>query len=155
MSLDLVVNDAISSSNQTVQDQDGNASALQISSEKIRVQSSGANTNGVVLLGSTNNQNIASLSEGGSNNGNLLIYNTSGDLVCRLIGGNTTSWVMSNGGSFGVGTDAPAATLDVNGTLASNGTVAFTGIQPASKAPDSSKLEALFIDTDTGMLYYQ
>lgn len=51
-------------------------------------------------------------------------------------------------------------TLTFNGTIVANGLTlnggaTLQGIQPASKAPPGANLESVFVDTNTGKLYYQ
>ena len=76
-----------------------------------------------------------------------------------------TAIVMSSSGNVGIGNPNPKTALDVNGTVTAkglqiNGSITLnapliTGVQPASSAPPGANLESLFVDTNTGKLYYQ
>lgn len=73
--------------------------------------------------------------------------------------------VMASNGNVGIKNPNPQQALDVNGTVRAtglqiSGTITLnapviTGLKPANTAPPGASLESVFVDTNTGILYYQ
>lgn len=163
MSKDLTVNNDLNSSAQPVLDQDGNSSALYLSSNSVgvgtestdyplAVQSSGPGAAAIQVIGSSGNALITSY-EGTSGHGNFYVRDSYGTAMVKLAAGTNASY-FNNGKNFGIGTDSPSAMLDVNGS-AQVKTLVILNMAPASEAPSSDSLETVLIDPATGNLYYQ
>ena len=167
MSSDLVTANEISSTAQYVASQDGVNSTLSLSTDNVGIgtdspgvpldlQSQGSNTVVFRVNGSAGNS-IASISEGGASGaGNLSLNTSEGTTAIKFVAGTKgySSWI-NTGANFGIGTDSPSSTLEVDGSLTASGQVTLKGVQPTSEAPSSANLEAVFVDTNTGILYYQ
>ena len=68
-------------------------------------------------------------------------------------------FLVTNSGRVGINQANPQAQLDVNGTIRAGGLtftgeLAVPGMKPESSAPPTAKLEAVYIDKNTGILYY-
>ena len=68
-------------------------------------------------------------------------------------------FLVSNSGRVGINQPNPQAQLDVNGTIRAGGLtftgeLAVPGMKPETSAPPGAKLEAVYIDKNTGILYY-
>lgn len=141
---ELAVQNAISSTLQTVQDEKGNNTALSISSNAVQVN--GQDVPGYALPLSIN----GTASTGGSSTspsswGRLIRVST------PPVAGQTTSFFdigIDKSGNFFI--NGPSSTPTVH-------LLAFSsaGIQPTSSAPKGANLEGVVVDTNTGILYYQ
>lgn len=153
MSLDLVVNSAISSDAQFVTDQEQNSSILSLSSEAvgigtetpnaplcIKAISSDSDHQDFVLLHSDTDQVIVSIKQGANGNGNVKLFLSDGTEAVRLAGGGIT-----------VNEKVTCEKLRVD----DGSNITFKEVPAASTAPNPDQLESLLIDPSTGKLYYQ
>jgi len=75
-----------------------------------------------------------------------------------VVGGRLT---VKDDGKVGINHASPQYTLDVGGTInatairVGGGGATIPGIQPASSAPPGASLEPVFVNTATGVLYYE
>jgi hypothetical protein len=138
---------------QPVTDPQGTASALQLSKTVAIIPSGsqlgigtvpgsplhvGANNSVRFELGSS-----AQFSMGGNGNMNVDAPNVPAG-----------RFTVQNGGNVGINQASPQYKLDVNGTFRSTGGIVVQGMQGESQAPSSANLQLLFIDTNTGIIYY-
>lgn len=63
-------------------------------------------------------------------------------------------FTVQNGGNVGINQASPQFKLDVNGSFRSTGGIVVQGMRGESQAPPSASLQLLFIDTNTGIIYY-
>lgn len=78
---------------------------------------------------------------------------------------NVIAIVMTAGGNVGIQNANPQTALDVTGTVQATGlqingpvtlnTLTISSVPASSSAPSGANLESLFVDTNTGILYYQ
>jgi hypothetical protein len=97
----------------------------------------------------------------------------SGSSVRLEMGGNTTlslgapgtfsidqisvpggRFVVMNNGNAGFGQPNPQYTVDVSGTLNVTSRVTFSGLPGTNSAPSSANLVGVYVDTNTGQLYF-
>jgi hypothetical protein len=142
---------------QPVVDTDGQASALQLATGVVSVT-------GNLLVGTTGDpgytfqvgigkpirfdlQNGAFLSVGPG----LVLVDAPGIPGGRL--------AITDDGNVGIGNPHPQFKLDVAGVVNAtgfrvNGNATIPGVQPESSAPAGARLQGLFIDPQTGIVYY-
>ncbi|MGH7339907.1 MAG: tail fiber domain-containing protein, partial [Candidatus Rokuibacteriota bacterium] len=115
MSVDLVVSNALSATQQAVQDQNGNSSGLYLSTNnQVNVTSSGQVVFGIG--GDGIGEWIQNASGGTGQNYGIAFY------------GNAQEWMrITNAGQVGVGTTAPSATLHVSGSVRFQGLASGPG----------------------------
>ena len=154
MSIDLAVSDKINGTPQKVEDQDGGKSNLALASN-------------ATTIGTTapykSNKGPASLTVYSAGGRSPLAVerpaNDSGSRTCFLaIVGDEEAFRLNayeNNAALNItvaGSQAPQ--IDSTGNLTVQGTMAAVGMQPESKKPSGASLQAVYIDPDTGTLYY-
>ncbi|HEX4964438.1 MAG TPA: hypothetical protein VF173_26720 [Thermoanaerobaculia bacterium] len=176
----LAVQNELSSTAQAVQDESGNQTQLYVTDggnigigtsnpqQPLHVgqyQASGGNSIGMIRIAHTGHggSTFKSWDLGiadpnvGSNDPDAFSFN--------CFENNAIAIVMASNGNVGIKNPNPQQALDVNGTVKATGlqisgsvtlnAPALTGLQPASTAPAGANLESVFVDTNTGILYYQ
>jgi hypothetical protein len=118
----------------------------------VDIKSPSTSTTALQVTGSSGNAILEAV-EGSGGNGNIFINTNDGGTKVQLTASGSPSW-FNNGQNLGIGTTSPAATLDVSGSLQAQ-TVTFTKLPNASTAPSGADLEAVVVDTSTGILYQQ
>ncbi len=63
-------------------------------------------------------------------------------------------FTIQNAGNVGINQASPQYKLDVNGTFRSTGGIVVQGMKGESQAPPAANLQLLFIDVNTGIIYY-
>jgi len=61
---------------------------------------------------------------------------------------------VQNNGNVGIGQSNPQYTLDVGGTIHSSRGIVVQGMLGESSAPAGANLQALYVDVNTGIIYY-
>ncbi len=154
MSIDLAVSDKINGTPQKVEDQDGGKSNLYLASDATTIGTS-------------------TPYEGGNGPASLTVYsaggyspltverpaNDSGNRTCFLaIVGDEEAFRLhayKNNKALNINVAGnQALQIDSSGNLTVQGTMAAVGMQPESSAPSGANLQAVYIDPDTGILYY-
>jgi hypothetical protein len=175
----LAVQNELSSTAQTVQDESGNQTQLYVTGggnigigtsnpqQPLHVgqYQAGVNSIGMIRIAHTGNNGttfkswdlgIANPSAGSNDPDAFSFY---------CVENNVIGIVMASNGAVGVNNPNPQQALDVNGTVKATGlqisgsitlnAPVLTGLQPTSAAPPGANLESVFVDTNTGNLYYQ
>lgn len=144
---ELALYDTLSATRQQVMDESGNPSALWLGAESISVQ--GATNHGSVL------QQIQS-----SGTEACMEFVASGGRAWRIgVAGAEAKQFFLWGGDIVLLVDGQHATfrgdVTVEGTLTAASAPKLKGLKQAGTAPAGANLEAVFVDVNTGELYYQ
>ena len=154
----LQVPNDISANSQNVTDSSGNKSPLQLSTTAATIDGTGRF--GIAVAP------IFPLHVGGEKSVRFELGSTAtfqiggaGDVYIDAPNVPKGRFLVSNSGRVGINQPNPQAQLDVNGSIRANGLtftgeLAVPGMKPESSAPPTAKLEAVYIDKNTGILYY-
>ena len=165
MSIDLVVDHDVDATVQFILDQDGDQTALAVSTDRVGVNTiSPRNALGIQGLPNGWNEYLSFRTEaatmwhinGGGTGGTGLNFAESGVADNRLF--------LQPGGNVGIGTGAPTAMLDVNGTIKGTG-LEISGplnfdaqhltISNLTTPPAGVHTTDLVVDVSTGKVYRQ
>ncbi|MBY0429756.1 MAG: hypothetical protein K2Q10_01040 [Rhodospirillales bacterium] len=178
--IDLQVKTGLNGTGQFVTDSDGNASILALTNSSFvginvttpvnagaRLAVKGGGSPPLIVQGDTSNYAMLGLlGDGATEMWQVQATNTAGSFFAISYPQNTQKLVILQNGNVGIGTKAPAALLDVNGTIQAKSlnvtgplslpgaTLTITGIAPRSSAPASANIESVLVDVATGKLYY-
>jgi hypothetical protein len=157
-----VAND-FSTTPEPVTDPTGTASPLQLSTQSVVVQGGKFGIGTDFLTGTAPSfplhVGVGNTVRFELSNGAMLSLGGSGQFSIDAPTKPAQRFIVTDGGNVGINQPNPAYTLDVNGTINATGLhftgqFAIPGIQPESTAPNPQNLEAVYVDTQTGILYY-
>ncbi len=174
----LAVQNELSSTAQSIQDESGNQTQLYVTAggnigigtnspqqplHVGRYQAGAGGSIGIIRIAHTSNGGAAFKSWDQGINSHVQ-SNDPDAFSFYCVENGAVAIVMASNGNVGIKNPNPQQALDVNGTVKATGlqitgsitlnAPVLTGVQPASSAPPGSKLESLFVDTNTGTLYY-